>query len=180
MKDKYPDIEFVTVDKMDYCSNTKNVDDGKATIIKGNVGNAELIEHLIHEYEFDYVFHFAAQSHVDNSFENALTFTKDNVHATHVLIEACRYFLPNVEFIHFSTDEVYGESVTDVPFTEKDAVLKPTNPYSASKAAAERVWSKSVPREAHPKVQETPQRKQKVHYSRFELCPHKTCIHACG
>ena len=54
-----------------------------------------------------------------------------------VLIEACRYFLPNVEFIHFSTDEVYGESITDVPFTEKDAVLKPTNPYSASKAAAE-------------------------------------------
>jgi dTDP-glucose 4,6-dehydratase len=137
MKDKYPDIEFVTVDKMDYCSNTKNIDDGKATIIKGNVGNAELIEHLIHEYKFDYVFHFAAQSHVDNSFENALTFTKDNVHATHVLIEACRYFLPNVEFIHFSTDEVYGESLTDVPFTEKDAVLKPTNPYSASKAAAE-------------------------------------------
>jgi dTDP-glucose 4,6-dehydratase len=137
MKDKYPDIEFVTVDKMDYCSNIKNIDDGKATIIKGNVGNAELMEHLIHEYKFDYVFHFAAQSHVDNSFENSLTFTKDNVHATHVLIEACRYFLPNAEFIHFSTDEVYGESLTDVPFTEKDAVLKPTNPYSASKAAAE-------------------------------------------
>src|SRR6056300_226013 len=130
MKHIYPDIEFITVDKMDYYSNVKN-------IIKGNVGNAELIEHLIHEYKFDYVFHFAAQSHVDNSFENALTFTKDNVHATHVLIEACRHFLPNVEFIHFSTDEVYGESLTDVPFTEKDAVLKPTNPYSASKAAAE-------------------------------------------
>jgi len=122
---------------MDYCSNVKNIHEGKATIIKGNIGNAELIEHLIREYKFDYVFHFAAQSHVDNSFENALTFTNDNVHATHVLIEACRHFLPNVEFIHFSTDEVYGESLTDVPFTEKDAVLKPTNPYSASKAAAE-------------------------------------------
>jgi dTDP-glucose 4,6-dehydratase len=137
MKHIYPDIEFVTVDKMDYCSNVKNIHEGKATIIKGNIGNAELIEHLIREYKFDYVFHFAAQSHVDNSFENALTFTNDNVHATHVLIEACRHFLPNVEFIHFSTDEVYGESLTDVPFTEKDAVLKPTNPYSASKAAAE-------------------------------------------
>ena len=137
MKHIYPDIEFVTVDKMDYCSNVKNIHEGKATIIKGNIGNVELIEHLIREYKFDYVFHFAAQSHVDNSFENALTFTKDNVHATHVLIEACRHFIPNVEFIHFSTDEVYGESLTDVPFTENDAVLKPTNPYSASKAAAE-------------------------------------------
>jgi dTDP-glucose 4,6-dehydratase len=103
------------------------------------VGNAELIEHLIHDYKFDYVFHFAAQSHVDNSFENSLTFTRDNVYGTHVLIEACRHHLPNVEFIHFSTDEVYGESVTDVPFNESETVLKPTNPYSASKAAAEMV-----------------------------------------
>ena len=47
MKDKYPDIVFVTVDKMDYCSNPKNIHEGKAIIVKGNVGNAELIEHLI-------------------------------------------------------------------------------------------------------------------------------------
>jgi dTDP-glucose 4,6-dehydratase len=90
-------------------------------------------------YSFDAVFHFAAQSHVDNSFENALSFTMDNTHATHVLIEACRRFIPNVEFIHFSTDEVYGESKTDVPFTEDEGVLRPTNPYSASKAAAEMI-----------------------------------------
>ena len=63
----------------------------------------------------------------------------DNTHATHVLIEACRQFLPDVEFIHFSTDEVYGESKTDVPFTEDEGVLRPTNPYSASKAAAEMI-----------------------------------------
>ena len=52
MKDKYPDIVFVTVDKMDYCSNPKNIHEGKAIIVKGNVGNAELIEHLIHDYKF--------------------------------------------------------------------------------------------------------------------------------
>lgn len=139
MKDTYPDITFVTVDKMDYCSNVENIHTGKAKIIKGNVGNSQLMEHIMREYKFDYVFHFAAQSHVDNSFESALSFTKDNVNATHVLIEACRYFLPNVEFIHFSTDEVYGESVSDTPFTESEGVLKPTNPYSASKAAAEMI-----------------------------------------
>jgi len=139
MKDRYPDVNFVNIDKMDYCSNIDNINPGAATFVKGNVGNAELIEHLIEEYKFDYVFHFAAQSHVDNSFENALSFTIDNTHATHVLIEACRRYIPNVEFIHFSTDEVYGESKTDEPFTEDMGVLKPTNPYSASKAAAEMI-----------------------------------------
>jgi dTDP-glucose 4,6-dehydratase len=139
MKERYPEITFVNIDKMDYCSRLENVKPGAATFVKGNVGNAELIEHLIEEYKFDYVFHFAAQSHVDNSFENALSFTIDNTHATHVLIEACRRYIPNVEFIHFSTDEVYGESLTDIPFTENEGVLKPTNPYSASKAAAEMI-----------------------------------------
>lgn len=139
MKKRYPEIHFVNIDKLDYCSNIENVEPGVATFIKGNVGNTELIENLIKEYKFDAIFHFAAQSHVDNSFENALSFTMDNTHATHVLLEACRQFIPNVEFIHFSTDEVYGESKTDVPFTEDEGVLRPTNPYSASKAAAEMI-----------------------------------------
>ena len=139
MKRRYPETQFVNVDKLDYCSNVENVNPGVATFIKGNVGNKELVEHLIQKYSFDAVFHFAAQSHVDNSFENALSFTMDNTHATHVLIEACRRHIPNVEFIHFSTDEVYGESKTDIPFTEAEGVLRPTNPYSASNAAAEMI-----------------------------------------
>lgn len=139
MKERYPSINFVNVDKLDYCSNVENVNPGVATFVKGNVGNKELIEHLIKLYHFDAIFHFAAQSHVDNSFDNALSFTMDNTHATHVLVEACRRHIPDVEFIHFSTDEVYGESKTGVPFTENEGVLRPTNPYSASKAAAEMI-----------------------------------------
>ena len=139
MKEQYPSINFVNVDKLDYCSNVENVNPGVATFVKGNVGNKELIEHLIKLYHFDAIFHFAAQSHVDNSFGNALSFTMDNTYATHVLVEACRRHIPDVEFIHFSTDEVYGESKTDVPFTEDEGVLRPTNPYSASKAAAEMI-----------------------------------------
>jgi len=139
MKKRYPDTRFVNIDKLDYCSNVENVEPGVATFIKGNVGDAELIEKLVNQYNFDAIFHFAAQSHVDNSFENAISFTMDNTYATHVLVEACRQFIPGVEFIHFSTDEVYGESKTDVPFTEDDGVLRPTNPYSASKAAAEMI-----------------------------------------
>ena len=139
MKERYSSINFVNVDKLDYCSNVENVNPGVATFVKGNVGNKELVEHLIKLYHFDAIFHFAAQSHVDNSFDNALSFTMDNTHATHVLVEACRRHIPDVEFIHFSTDEVYGESKTDIPFTEDEGVLRPTNPYSASKAAAEMI-----------------------------------------
>lgn len=139
MKERYPNLNFVNVDKLDYCSNIENVNTGVATFVKGNVGNQQLMEHLIKLYRFDAIFHFAAQSHVDNSFGDALSFTMDNTHATHVLVEACRKHIPDVEFIHFSTDEVYGESKTDVPFTEEEGVLRPTNPYSASKAAAEMI-----------------------------------------
>jgi dTDP-glucose 4,6-dehydratase len=139
MKDKYPQAHFVNVDKLDYCSNVHNVEEGKCTFIKGDITNIELINHVISEYKFDTVFHFAAQSHVDNSFGEPLKYTIDNVYGTHVLLEMCKKHIPNVEFIHFSTDEVYGESKDDVAFTEEKSLLKPTNPYSASKAAAEMI-----------------------------------------
>jgi dTDP-glucose 4,6-dehydratase len=139
MKEKYPEINFVNIDKMDYCSNIHNVNPGVATYIKHNLCSTGILQRVVQEYKFDYVFHFAAQSHVDNSFTSPLGFTMDNTYGTHALIEVCRRYIPNVEFIHFSTDEVYGESKTDEPFTEELGVLRPTNPYSASKAAAEMI-----------------------------------------
>jgi len=139
MKEKYPEINFVNIDKMDYCSNIHNVNPGVATYIKHNLCSTGILQRVVQEYKFDYVFHFAAQSHVDNSFTSPLGFTMDNTYGTHALIEVCRRHIPNVEFIHFSTDEVYGESKTDEPFTEELGVLRPTNPYSASKAAAEMI-----------------------------------------
>ena len=139
MKDRHPDIHFVNIDKLDYCSNIHNVKPGVATFVHRNLCSAGFLENIIKEHKFDYVFHFAAQSHVDNSFVSPLGFTLDNTYGTHTLVEMCRRHIPNVEFIHFSTDEVYGESKTDEPFTEATGVLRPTNPYSASKAAAEMI-----------------------------------------
>lgn len=139
MKVKYPDHIFVNLDKLDYCSNLNNVNPNTARLVKGNIQNRDLLVNLIEEYNFDVVFHFAAHSHVDNSFDDPLVFTMENSYGTHVLIETFRQHRPHVEFIHFSTDEVYGESVNDEPFTENNSVLAPTNPYSASKAAAEMI-----------------------------------------
>jgi dTDP-glucose 4,6-dehydratase len=139
MKEKYPEIKFVNLDKLDYCSNVHNVNPGVSTFVKGDICDEDLLGYLIKQYDFDVVFHFAAMSHVDNSFNDPKNFTLNNTYGTHVLLDKFRELKPNVEFIHFSTDEVYGESNTDVPFTESTGVLKPTNPYSASKAAAEMI-----------------------------------------
>jgi len=139
MHKRYPDITFVNIDKLDYCSNTNNVNEGASVLFQGSLCNTEFVESVINFYKFDYVFHFAAQSHVDNSFIDPISFTMDNTYGTHVLIEMCRKYIPDAQIIHFSTDEVYGESLTDVPFAESTGVLKPTNPYSASKAAAEMI-----------------------------------------
>lgn len=139
MKEKYPEIQFINLDKLDYCSNVHNVKQNAATLIEGNICNEKLIDSLINKYDFDTVFHFAAQSHVDNSFNDPKSFTLNNAYGTHVLLDKFRELKPNVEFIHFSTDEVYGECTSGVPFSENTGVLKPTNPYSASKAAAEMI-----------------------------------------
>ena len=84
-----------------------------------------------------HIIHFAAQSHVDNSFENSLQYTEDNVKRTHVLLECVRQVNKDIVFLHFSTDEVYGESNLDEDPKNEMSVLCPTNPYAASKAAAE-------------------------------------------
>ena len=87
-----------------------------------------------------HVIHFAAQSHVDNSFHNSLRYTNDNILGTHNLLEVARTKGTHLKlFIHVSTDEVYGESMlqkTEIHKTES-SILCPTNPYAATKASAE-------------------------------------------
>ena len=86
-----------------------------------------------------HVIHFAAQSHVQNSFEDSLQFTYDNVLGTHTLLECCRKYGKIQKFIHVSTDEVYGESMNTIEEQHKTehSILCPTNPYAATKAGAE-------------------------------------------
>jgi dTDP-glucose 4,6-dehydratase len=85
----------------------------------------------------DAIIHFAAQSHVDNSFDNSLQYTTDNVMGTHVLLQASKEYGRIKKFLHFSTDEVYGEVDLEHPGCHEKSLLNPTNPYAATKAAAE-------------------------------------------
>lgn len=134
---------IVNIDAMYYCANENNVDEevrisNKYTLIKENLCKADLLK-ILKDHNINTVIHFAAQSHVQNSFEDSLQYTYDNVLGTHTLLEACRKHNLIEKFIHISTDEVYGESMLDSNEEKKNenSVLCPTNPYAATKASAE-------------------------------------------
>jgi dTDP-glucose 4,6-dehydratase/UDP-glucose 4,6-dehydratase len=134
---KYPNIHFIGLDKMSYCSDLRNL---QTIWYKPNFefyGYDLLDEGKMNEifssYQIDGILHFAAYTHVDRSFGNSLEFTKNNILGTHVLLEFAKTYSIK-RFIHVSTDEVYGSS--DHLSTE-NSILDPTNPYSATKAGAE-------------------------------------------
>lgn len=132
-KNKNPGF-IITIDKIDYCSNTSNVNYDK--LIIGNISNSNLISSILEDYKIDIIIHFAAQTHIDNSFIRPLDFTYDNVVGSHILVECARKYGKIKKFIHISTDEVYGD--VDLECTEAE-LLNPTTPYSATKAAAEHI-----------------------------------------
>ncbi|CAL5059274.1 unnamed protein product [Urochloa decumbens] len=140
---KYPDYKIVVLDKLDYCSNLKNLlpisSSPSFKFVKGDIASADLVNFILVTENIDTVMHFAAQTHVDNSFGNSFEFTKNNIYGTHVLLEACRQITGQIKrFIHVSTDEVYGETDEDAVVGNHEASqLLPTNPYAATKAGAE-------------------------------------------
>ncbi|KPA74140.1 putative Gdp-mannose 46 dehydratase [Leptomonas pyrrhocoris] len=105
---------------------------------KGSILDAELLLSIFRTHSIDIVVNMAAQTHVDKSFTDSLRFTQANVVGTHTLLECAREYGRLTRLLHISTDEVYGETVDgNGPATEADTVLRPTNPYAATKAAAE-------------------------------------------
>ena len=142
---KYKHIRIVNADALYYCANVDNVDeqvrsDLRYIFVKCNLRNKDEIDSIFSVFDITHVVHFAAQSHVQTSFTDALEYTMDNVLGTHNLLESVRLHCPHLKtFIHVSTDEVYGESTMNSHDTQKteQSVLCPTNPYAATKAAAE-------------------------------------------
>ena len=129
---------------MYYCASEFNIleevrNSNRYHLVKGNLCSFDLLRHILESYEIDTIIHFAAQSHVQNSFEDSLQYTNDNVVGTHTLLETARRYGKIQKFIHISTDEVYGESMLDDTEEKKNesSNLCPTNPYAATKAAAE-------------------------------------------
>jgi dTDP-glucose 4,6-dehydratase len=132
------DIEIVNFDKLTYAGNPESLadvtHDPRYHFIRGDITDRTAVTELFRR-GFDAVIHFAAETHVDRSIEDASPFLKTNIFGTQCLLEAARVF-PNLRFIHISTDEVYGSAPAGAAFKE-DTPLDPRSPYAASKASAE-------------------------------------------
>jgi dTDP-glucose 4,6-dehydratase len=136
--DSKSEIFIYNIDCLNYCAskyNVKKFDNYK--FIEGNITDKSLVSFILEEYNIDTIIHFAAQSHVDNSFDSSLEFTRDNILGTHVLLECSRKYGRVEKFVHFSTDEVYGEVNINHEGCSETSLLNPTNPYAATKASAE-------------------------------------------
>uniref|UniRef100_A0A3B3Q1M6 dTDP-D-glucose 4,6-dehydratase n=1 Tax=Paramormyrops kingsleyae TaxID=1676925 RepID=A0A3B3Q1M6_9TELE len=145
--EKYPEWQIINLDKLDKCSSLKNVSAVEHStnykFVQGDVCDLYLINCLFETEDIDIVFHFAARSHVDDSFRCPMEFQSVNVEGTRVLLQAA-HKAEVKRFIYASTDEVYGESTEQEH--DEFSPRRPTNPYSTSKAAAESValfyWNK--------------------------------------
>jgi dTDP-glucose 4,6-dehydratase len=128
----------LNVDRCDYCARVHNVSrcsDPRYTYVQADITNMSKMKRLFSDFKPEVVVHFAAQSHVDTSFENAEQYIKDNIIGTYTILECVKE--SKCRLVHISTDEVYGEVDLDETSHPDTSVLNPTNPYSATKAGAE-------------------------------------------
>jgi len=135
VKEKYPDIDVLCVDKLTYAGDMNNIKHD-VTLLQKDI--CDVTAQDLGDY--DYIVHFAAESHVDNSIKDGRPFVRTNVEGTFNMIECARQNKKLVKFIHISTDEVYGDMADHFALnhsaTESDAI-KPSSYYSATKAASD-------------------------------------------
>lgn len=141
MVKRYPEYLIYNLDALTYAGDlTKHREienEDNYSFVKMDIADRESVVELFQREKFDYVIHFAAESHVDRSITEPEVFIQTNVLGTQVLLDASKDFGVK-KFIHISTDEVYGELSFDsnLFFTE-DSPLKPNSPYSATKASSD-------------------------------------------
>ncbi|NNM84024.1 dTDP-glucose 4,6-dehydratase [Candidatus Parcubacteria bacterium] len=144
MYERYPTYKLVNVDALTYAGNLENLaeiesqerkksDERRYRFVKGDITESAFVKQIIEQEQPNIIINFAAESHVDRSFVDAGTFIRTNVLGMEYLLQTAR--ANKVPFIQISTDEIYG----DVPSGESDeqSPLRPSNPYAASKAAAD-------------------------------------------
>ncbi len=137
LMEREPEVSVVVLDKLTYAGNLDNLeglDPDRLTFVKGDICDPEIVGRSMAGARA--VVNFAAETHVDRSIQNPGSFVLTDVYGSYVLLEAARRIGVD-RFIQISTDEVYGEVLED-PATE-EAPLLPRNPYSASKAGADRL-----------------------------------------
>lgn len=136
---KYPSDEIIVLDNHSYAANGSNLngfyDDWRLNVKNIDIRNLEFLDHLYHDYEPEITFHFAAESHVDNSIRGDDDFISTNVSGTHNILKCIKKY--GGKLVHVSTDEVYGSLSSDDPGFTENTPYNPRNPYSATKAASD-------------------------------------------
>lgn len=132
------DDQIINVDKLSYAGNLDNLRDIEShsnySFYNLDICNKEKIDKIMHQ-NIDYIVNFAAESHVDRSIVDPSIFIKTNIQGCQNLLDLALKFGIK-KFLQISTDEVYGSLGAEGKFKEKDS-LNPSNPYAASKAAAD-------------------------------------------
>src|SRR4051794_27971890 len=134
-----PDVEITNLDALTYAGNPDNLagleDEPRYRFVHGDVADRALVMELLAE-GFDALVHFAAESHVDRSIDDATPFLHTNVAGTQCLLDAARA-AGTPRYVQVSTDEVYGTLGPDDPPFLETTPLAPNSPYAASKAGAD-------------------------------------------
>ena len=141
---KYPNYKIINLDALTYAGNLENLTEisekSNYSFVKGDILNENLLNEIFEKYNITDVIHLAAESHVDRSITDPLSFVKTNVIGTMNLLNAAKdLWKDNFEgkrFYHISTDEVYGSLGATGLFTETTP-YDPNSPYSASKASSD-------------------------------------------
>jgi dTDP-glucose 4,6-dehydratase len=141
---KYSQYHIINMDVLTYAGNLENLKDVEDkenhTFVKCNICDVEKVQQVFEKHQVDSVIHLAAESHVDHSIKDPVTFAQTNVMGTLNLLQVAKEYwngnFSNKLFYHVSTDEVYGSLGEDGYFTEETAYA-PHSPYSASKASSD-------------------------------------------
>lgn len=141
---KYPNYHIFNLDALTYAGNLENIKDVESlpnyTFLKADITDESAINQLFAQYGFDGVIHLAAESHVDRSISDPMSFLKTNIFGTVTLLNAAKNAWKNnlegKRFYHVSTDEVYG-SLGKTGFFYETTAYDPKSPYSASKASSD-------------------------------------------
>jgi dTDP-glucose 4,6-dehydratase len=134
-----PGFTVVNLDKLTYAGNLESLadlrEDRQHVFVHGDIADAKLVDDLLQRYQVEAILNLAAESHVDRSILGPGVFVETNVSGTQVLLD-CAHRAGVKRFVQVSTDEVYGSLGAEGRFSESSP-LKPSSPYSASKAAAD-------------------------------------------
>ncbi|MFD1067766.1 dTDP-glucose 4,6-dehydratase [Oceanobacillus locisalsi] len=144
-QEQYPEQQLINVDKLTYAGSLNNVTEAANNknyhFVHGDIADMKTVTAIFADYDIEGVIHFAAESHVDRSIQDASPFIDTNIVGTLNLLQAARADweekgeLSERRFHHISTDEIYGSLGESGKFTE-ETPYDPRNPYSASKAGA--------------------------------------------